>query len=255
MRPSVLSAWKPWNVPNEGWTNFPYPDSIGLLTVGMGDMIDPDRGGDPYSLPWTIGGAPADATTVRDQLEALKALYPGVQSLAAAPYTTIRLSDDAILALIANRIAANEVDLRKSFPNWDSFPADGQAAIMSKAWAMGSGFVPVLGFTKFAELVNAGQWAASIPEGHYHGAGTQGRQAQEDVALANADAVSRGVGNPATLYWPGQASGLGTLGRAGILAGLALGAGVATEWAWPGSLGPASHLARAALRSLKGLLS
>jgi len=254
----VVAAWKAWNVKNEGWTSFPYPDSIGLVTVGMGNMIDPSRTSLGMTLPWTvgIGGPPASSSQVASELAAVKALFPVVQSLAAEPYSSIRLSDAAIEALVEQTIAENEAILRQSFPGWDSFPADGQAAIMSKAWAMGPGFVPADGFFNFAALVNSGQWAASIPAGHYQGGGTQERQAQEDVALANAQDVADGKGSPSTLYWPGGVTGLGTVGKASTIAGLALLAGAATEWISPGLLGPAGRLLRAGgvqlLRMWKG---
>lgn len=217
MKPAAVAAWRSWNQPNEGWTLFPYTDAIGLLTVGMGNMIDASRGVDGAGLPWTIGGAPAGRAAAQAQLDAVKAAWPGVQSLACSGLSSIRLTDADVLSLIDRQIAANEIELRKSFPGWDTFPADGQAALMSKAWAMGPGFVPAYGFHRFAALVNAGQWKAAIPEGHYRGAGTAGRQKQEDVAMLNADAVVNGGGSPDTLYWPGAASGF-DFQRAGELA-------------------------------------
>lgn len=55
MRPSVLSAWRAWNEPNEGWLNFMYTDDeapsaafpSGIVTVGMGNKRSSTPLGDP----------------------------------------------------------------------------------------------------------------------------------------------------------------------------------------------------------------
>ena len=48
MRSAVLTAWRAWNEPNEGWLPFPYTDDAppsaafpnGIVTVGMGNALE-----------------------------------------------------------------------------------------------------------------------------------------------------------------------------------------------------------------------
>lgn len=219
MQQSGLDAWRQWNQPNEGWTNFMYTDDAppsdafpnGIVTVGMGNALESIGAAQAAGFV-NPDGSPADPGTVAAQWQTVHD-GPHNSSTGAGYMTTIRLPDAAIMALVDQTVAANEVVLREFFPGWDSFPADGQIAISSKAYAMGTGEFPTK-FTNFVSLVNSGQWTAAIPEGHYQGVGTQNRQAQEDAALANAAIVASGTGDPATLYWPGTVTaGAGVLGK------------------------------------------
>ncbi len=201
MWPSVRAAWRKWNEPNEGWDSFLYTDSRGLVTTGMGNLVNTVA--DAQRADWrNPDGTMASPAQVAQAWQVVHDAYPGVQSTACAKLTTIRLTDAGIQALVDAALDAAETELRKSFPDWDALPADEQAAILSHAWAMGGDFVPVDGFTRYDAEVEAGDYAAAIPEGRYRGAGTQLRQAQEAVAQSNAQVVKDSGLDPATLYWP-----------------------------------------------------
>jgi hypothetical protein len=165
-------------------------------------------------------GSLADPDTVAAQWQAVHDGPPN-SSTGAGYLTTIRLPDAAINVLVDQTVAANEVALRQYFPGWDNFPADGQIAIQSKAYAMGTGVFPAT-FPNFVAAVNGGDWTGAIAAGAYHGVGTQNRQAQEAVALANAAAVAAGQGDPATLYWPGSVTGEDSWGAKLVIGSVAL---------------------------------
>ena len=148
MRASVLSAWRLWNEKNEGWLPFMYTDDEapspafpnGIVTVGMGNALE--SVGAAVAAGFTNpDGTLADPATVAAQWQAVHD-GPANSSSSAGYLTTIRLSDAAIQRLVDQTVSANEAAMRPFFPGWDSFPADGQAAIMSKAYAMGTGVFP-----------------------------------------------------------------------------------------------------------------
>lgn len=260
MRASVVSNWLKYNEPNEGVLAFMYTDAHQppIVTTAMGNALE--SVGAATTLPWRLPAHPsnayglagaasesdplADEGTVAEQWLAVLNGPPN-SSVNAGPLSTVRLSPSGIQQAVDTALTSNETILRRYFPGWDNMPADAQCAIMSKAWAMGPGFPAQ--FPTFTELVNAGKFKEAIDAGHYHGVGTQNRQAQEDACLANADAVQNGVGDPATLYWPGTVSGgpwtwfanvpwklVLALGGAGALAAGPLGAAAGVAAAFGG---------------------
>jgi GH24 family phage-related lysozyme (muramidase) len=201
LKPSVIAAWKQWNVKNESWTTFPYADSIGYITFGMGNLINSPTAMAKYD--WrNPDGTKTSYSDIVSAWHAVKNAYPAVQSLNCASLTKIRVTDAEIQRAVDLTIVSAETDLLKSFPGLLDMPADEQAALLSHAWAMGGAFVPVKGFFKYAELVNAGQYVDAIVEGHYKGGGTQERQAQEKIAQQNAQIVRDQNLDPDILYWP-----------------------------------------------------
>lgn len=142
IRPSVIAAWVPFNAPLEGEAiPYLYLDVKGLVTTGMGNLVDPLPAA--ARLPWRLpSGELASQADIAADWRALK----GQPSLAqrhhkfAAAVTRIRLRPEAIDALISARLQANAADLAKRFPAFATWPADAQLTVLSMAWAMGSGF-------------------------------------------------------------------------------------------------------------------
>ncbi len=239
IRPSVVAHWTSVNRPLEGVLPFMYTDALNLVTTGMGDLIDASQSGSsaPWapalSLPWrNPDGSLADAGTIIAQWQTVK--NGGVNSsVNAGPLTSIRLDDAGIQQTVARTIASNEAILRGYFANWDTMPADAQAAIMSMAWAMGAGFPAT--FVEFTKAINAGRYADAADLSDFQGVGVQQRIDMDKAMLANAQAVVDGGYDPGKLYWPGIPSGWmpSWLLKAGaVLGGMAVvlgGAYVATQ--------------------------
>ncbi len=117
MYQSVRDAFRAFNEPFEGVVPWMYLDIKGLVTVGVGNLIDPVELA--LKLPFESKNDPkttADSTQIATEWHAIK----GNPALARAgfracePLTQLRLNDAAINALIAARLAGNEVILKKS---------------------------------------------------------------------------------------------------------------------------------------------
>jgi GH24 family phage-related lysozyme (muramidase) len=222
--PSVVANWRAFNQPFEGVLNFMYTDALGLVTTGMGNLIDSP--GAAQGLPWkNPDGSLADPDTVAAQWQAVKD-GPINSSVNAGYLTTIRLDDAGIQQAIQNTMAQDIGVLRGYFPTWDSLPADAQLAILSMAWAMGPGFPAT--FTSFTASINAGDFDTAASQADFKGVGVANRIAANKFALHNAQIVSDQGLDPSTLYWPNVAgsglSGSGT-GTSPVLKVLALVAG------------------------------
>lgn len=126
-----------------------YLDILGLVTVGVGNLIDPISAA--LSLPFQYKnkpgiktpGAPAPTNVIEAEWKLLKSKQELARlgHRACAKFTNLELSNDSIDKLIQKRLLQNESFLKrqKPFANFDNWPADAQMAILSMAWAMGPG--------------------------------------------------------------------------------------------------------------------
>ena len=208
MHQSVLDRFVDFTAPLEGVVPSLYVDVKQLLTVGIGCLVDPVSLA--LSLPWVMpDGSPASQSEIATQWRKVKADAARLSKLHwkyAAKLTTMRLTDEGVLAVARGRLLANEKIMRGHFPNWDLFPADAQLACCSMSWAIGADWPRIFGNMKAA--CNAQNWTAAIASCAIRTEGNPGivpRNAANKLCLANAQQVLA-QGLPLdTLFWPGTA--------------------------------------------------
>lgn len=157
---SVLSAFPKFSSDFEGLVPFMYLDKLGLVTTGVGNLINSVAAA--QELPWKEpGGAPATKERIASEWQKVHALV-GVRNPKTGnlwtdeggghfgPFTTIRLSNSDIGTLFLQKMKSNDTYLLKQFPSYHVWPADAQLALHSMAWAMGPSFK----YPKFAAAVN-----------------------------------------------------------------------------------------------------
>jgi GH24 family phage-related lysozyme (muramidase) len=218
MWPSVVTNWVKFNQNLEGVLPYMYLDILGYVTTGMGNLIDPVS--EALALPWlTPAGTLASSAEVIaawNTVDALRSDPKGQKQTsgpathygqAFAQYTTIRLNAAGIQQAIATTLAADEAVVKTYYPKWAVWPADGQATVMSMAWAMGASSTVFPGaFHQFNAAVNAGDFQGAIAYAGFKGTGVGPRIAQDKVCLANAQQVINQGLDPSVLYWPKQLS-------------------------------------------------
>jgi peptidoglycan hydrolase-like protein with peptidoglycan-binding domain len=152
----VVDNFPSFSTKFEGYTPYMYADSKGLVTTGIGNLIDPI--GQALSLPWkNQDGSAATPDQITAAWNAVKSAYPGTQSTASQSLTTIRLDAEGIAELVHQKMAENQAYLAKKYPQMDAWPADAQMAHHSISWAWGPGFSKVWGAlgSQFDAAVNA----------------------------------------------------------------------------------------------------
>jgi hypothetical protein len=204
--------------PLEGRVPYLYVDIKGLVTCGVGNLVDPIN--EALKLPWKLGNGDALPSEIRADWEALKAedhrrindKDPKTVPLRqlhhkfAAPYTRVRLTDADINTLVISKLLANEAFMRKALYRWDEFPADAQLACCSMAWALGPGFPAT--FKNFAKAVNDLDWLAakaSCKIKSENNPGVVPRNRANELCLDNATTVAENGSDPAVLHWPNAA--------------------------------------------------
>jgi GH24 family phage-related lysozyme (muramidase) len=230
MHQSVLDVFFGFSKAFEGHVNHLYLDIKGLVTTGIGNLVDPVEAA--CRLPWKLpDGSLAGDDEIRRQWQALK----GRQDLRhlhfkyAAGLTTIRLTDADIDALVVGKLLENERYMRKTFKDWDSWPADAQLACSSMAWAVGAGFTAK--FTNFTTFAVKQDWRNAklcCDIRTDNNPGVVPRNAANHLCFDNAATVREKGLDPSVLYWPQVApqsvakppeTGITDADRAAVLAG------------------------------------
>lgn len=212
LRQIVADVFADFSEKFEGYTTFMYTDSKGLVTTGIGNLIDPLPMA--LQLPWRKpDGSLASQSEVAAAFNAVKSAWPGVQSVASQSLTNLRLDKAGIVKLVNSKLNQNVQYLKTVFPNFPSWPADAQLAINSISWAWGPGFARVWGDkgAAFIAAVNKAQpdfraaadilTAASVHEESIN-PGIVPRDAATKELLLNAADVITKKANPDQLYWP-----------------------------------------------------
>ena len=197
--PSVREVFYPWTAQYEGVIFWMYADILGLVTTGVGNLIDPV--GLALPLPWQRpDGSAASEGEIRDAWQAVKD-SPDAARLGAGyarGLTDLTLSEGAVVELVDRRLLQNADVLASRFPGFWAWPADAQLATLSMAWAMGPGF----DFPRFADAVDRLDFVTAAAECTIREAGNPGvvprNQADRALFLAAADVLATD-GDPSRL--------------------------------------------------------
>jgi GH24 family phage-related lysozyme (muramidase) len=213
MHPSVQAQFRAFNEPFEGVIPHMYLDIKGLVTVGVGNLIDPVDSA--TALPFRFKNKPGIATTgapaSKAQIAAEWQKLKNNRNLAHAghcacePITDLELDDDAVNTLIAQRLTANETFLKRQqpFKQFDLWPGDAQMALLSMAWAMGP--AGALNFHKFCASCEKLDFAAAALQCKMNEAGNPGvipRNRANSTLLSNAAVVLAAGLQCSTLFYP-----------------------------------------------------
>ena len=203
---SVRDGFISFSNPFEGRVRWMYADIKGLVTTGIGNLIEPV--GEAQKLPFVhkTDGSPATQDEIAADWQAVK----GDPTLAQRGFkaceavTNLRLTDAAIDQLVLAKFDANDRTLSRFFSGWSSWPADAQLGAHSIAWA-GAGFPTK--WPKFKAAAEARDWRAVAAESHLQDSDNPGVRPRNeaDVKLFNNAAVVEETGrDTATLVYPQQ---------------------------------------------------
>lgn len=217
MHQSVLDNWHTFSRPLEGHEHGMYLDVLGLLTTGVGNLIDASQSGSPtpwapaLELPWKRDSDNELAT--QDEIRAAWSLlkshqeYAHRSTKAARALTKLHLDDADIDELVARKLASNAAYVASHyFPMFEQYPADAQLGLMSMAWAVGPGFPTK--FPTFKTCVLAGDWESARNACTIREDGNPGvipRNRANRVCFANAEIVLRCGLARDVLRWPNVA--------------------------------------------------
>lgn len=248
MKQAAADAFAPANVQFEGNTPFLYTDSKGYVTTAIGVKVDDGTSGPALALQWQRpDGSIAPNSEVDAAWHVVKNAWPGVQSVASAKLTTIRLTDKGVAQAVSGHLKGDVGTLTKRYPSYASFPADGQLALNFISWAWGPAFSGVWGqdgknfdaainqlrpdFLKAADIMKN---SSIVQHEEKINPGIIPRNAAIEWLFSNADAVLKGNGDPDNLYFPlaYSAKKLSFFAVGGLLLGTGIAVGVSKYKGW-----------------------
>jgi len=241
-RDTVYASFPGFSKMFEGYTTFMYTDAKGLVTTGVGNLCDPV--GIAQGLPWQhTDGSAASSSDVQAAFSAVKAAYPGVQSLACAKLTTIRLTIPTIEKMVRGKMLENDRYFASNFSGFGSWPADAQLALHSMGWAMG----PAFNFPQFKTACVAQEFTTAAANCHMKGIGIDLRNAANVLLFQNAATVKSQNLDASRLWFLDSPSGSGGSGGGGS----AFGSGLALAAAITAALGLGLYAAHHAAASMR----
>ena len=208
MRQTIKDNFSAFTAQLEGAVPWMYQDQLGLVTTGLGNLID--SVGAAQALPWRHGengplATPAEVSaawmlakgaTTDSQGRSAKATGGGQPFWGTL--SDLRLDAAGISQLVSGKLDQVETDLKGALPAWETWPADAQLATLSMAWAMGSGFVAKFPSWKAAVTQNPPNWAGAAAQSHMQGVGIDDRnEINKELFLS-----AVGSSDPNEVQWP-----------------------------------------------------
>lgn len=204
MKHSVRSAFVDFTAPMEGVVGWLYADVKGLVTIAIGNLVD------PIELALTLplvrkDGTRATQDEIRSEWTRVKG-DPRCASLGhryAERVTSLRLTAAGIEQVVLSKLDSVESQLLKRFPEFGRWPADAQLATFSMAWACGAGFV----FPKLHKCLVAMDFEGASRECKMNEKGNPGlkpRNAANALLYVNAARVRAQGLDPDVLHWPDE---------------------------------------------------
>lgn len=213
MHLAARSVWYQFISHDEGDVPFMYLDTKGLVTVGIGNLIDPMSLAQPLPFQFKASnllkqppGAKASRTQIEAEWKHLKN-HPSRARLASGGHrlcareTNLELSVSERRRLFDQTTVTFESTLKRHFSDYDRWPADAQIALMAMGWGLGPAFPPR--FPKFMAACKARDFSQAAAESHIR-TWLPHRNDRTRILFSNAAVVegSSGKYKPELVYHP-----------------------------------------------------
>ncbi len=164
----------------EGSISHMYLDTVGKVTVGVGNMLpDADAAVALTFISRTTGQA-ASADDIRAEFETIQNQKPGLVAQSYRKFTKLDLPESAINTLLDKRIKEFNSGLRVHFNDIDQYPESAQLGLMDMAFNLGvNGLIKK--FPSFVRAVNRRDWENCAKECQRRG--ISNRRNEETQAL------------------------------------------------------------------------
>jgi GH24 family phage-related lysozyme (muramidase) len=166
MRAVVIEHFAKWSQRFEGRIPHMYQDRKGLVTIAVGNLIDPVQ--QAVRLPFRrhdcslalMSEIQAEWTVIKSNSKLAKAGHA-----AAAKLCKLHIDDTAIDDLVVRKLQENWAWMRARYwSGCDEWPACAQLAVSSMAWAVGAGFPSI--FKTFQSLAKKHDWTGCAVQSH-----------------------------------------------------------------------------------------
>ncbi len=192
MKPEVRDGFVAFTARFEGVVPFMYLDVLGLVTVAIGNLIDPMPAGLPFVRP---DGTPATQAEINAAWHGVKARQDlrMAGGMAFRGVTSLRLTPAGVESVVLAKVAEMWAHLSRRYADLEEWPWQAQMALLSMSWASG----PAFAAPHFDAAARAHDWATAATECHFddtHNPGLRPRNAaNRDLFLTAASLPSAPV--------------------------------------------------------------
>lgn len=165
MKPTVGTDFLSFTEAHEGMTDYFYLDVKGLVSIGLGLLVDPVQSALGLSFVWPDGSG-VHWSDVALAWGAVKS-HPELRTRGGGAYaglTKIRATRDSLDKMALAKLAENESILKQTFADFEDWPAPAQLATLCMAWAYGAYFTRT--WPHFTAACLAQDWATAEKECH-----------------------------------------------------------------------------------------
>ncbi len=197
MRDIVRSSFVEFSSALEGVVTWMYQDIKGLVTVAIGNLIDPVEYATALPFVWKVSQGEASKGDIASEWQRVKkdGSLARLGYRAAEHITSLRLTPAGISLVVSRKLESNDRALRARFEEIDSWPACAQLATHSMAWACG----PAFQFPRLEAALRAQDWATAAIECKMRETGNPGlapRNVANKILYMNASRI-----DPDALDW------------------------------------------------------
>lgn len=153
----------------ESFVPYMYLDVAGQVTVGIGHGILDAPAACAIAFRKADGSTAADQEITKEfnALHALSSEQRGREQKWPAKYfegrTTLRIDEESAYNLAATDIRAKEKDIKRNFPEYDTYPSAVQEALLDMVFSMGMGKL-LRSYPSFCDAVKRRDWKTAAEQ-------------------------------------------------------------------------------------------
>jgi len=121
----------------EGSISHMYLDTVGLVTVGVGNMLSDAVSAAALPFVRRSTGSAANAFEIEEEFDLVRALEKGMLAQRYEDFTSLDLPEIEIHRLLDDRIEEFESGLIEDFPGYESFPEEAQIGLLDMVFNLG----------------------------------------------------------------------------------------------------------------------
>lgn len=148
---------------SEGEIVHMYLDTVGAVTVGVGNMLPTAAAAQALGFVDRVSLKPATAEAIATDFDTVTKQMKGLNAVAYKVHTKLDLPAVAIDTLLDARIDEFKVEVKGKFPKFDTYPLTVQFALLDLAFNLGTNGL-VTKFPSLKKAVEAEDWAKAATE-------------------------------------------------------------------------------------------
>jgi GH24 family phage-related lysozyme (muramidase) len=148
---------------SEGSISHMYLDTVGKVTVGVGNMLPDVASAQKLGFVDRKTLKAATKEEIKAEFEKVIKLTKGLKASAYKKDTTLELPSTAIETLLDNRIETFKKELKLKFPSFATYPTNVQFALLDMAFNLGTNGL-VTKFPNFKKAIEAKDWKKAASE-------------------------------------------------------------------------------------------